>query len=88
MKHQIALFSFTLGNDQSIGPAALRALWARACQSSEVSVGRQARGLHRIQDTYFLYASQRLGNLPLVEQRLRMLFEQSHLAASLTPLAR
>ena len=85
MKHQIAIFRFTLGPHQSIGPALLRALWANACQSPHVSVGRhddRASG----RPTYSLYASQQLQNLPLVEQRLREALDQHKLRASLIPL--
>ncbi|GAB3092584.1 hypothetical protein [Lysobacter terrae] len=85
MKHQIAIFRFTLGPHQSIGPAQLHALWAGACQTPHVSVGRhddRASG----RPTYSLYASQQLANLPLVEQRLRTALDQHHLRAALIPL--
>jgi len=86
MKHQIAIFRFTLGHGQSIGPAELHALWARACQSPNVSVGR-AQGAHGgDKPTYSLYASQQLENLPSVEQRLRELLDQIQLRASLIAL--
>ncbi|RPE81921.1 hypothetical protein [Vulcaniibacterium tengchongense] len=89
MKHHIAMFKFTLGNDQSIGPAALQALWARACRSSNVSVGRQRPdfGGHG-KATYSLYAPQQLPDLPEVEIRLRRLLEESKLSASLVALHR
>ena len=82
MKHQIAIFRFTLGEHQSIGPVQLRALWARACQSPEVSVGRTPGE----RPTYSLYASQQLSDLPLVERRLRGLLDECKLRASLMPL--
>lgn len=85
MKHQIAIFRFTLGPHQSIGPAQLHALWARACQSPHVSVGRhddRASG----RPTYSLYASQRLEDLPLVERRLREALDHHKLRASLVAL--
>lgn len=82
MKHQIAIFRFTLGPSQSIGPAQLHALWAHACQTPDVSVGRTPGA----RPTYSLYASQRLQNLPLVEKRLRQLLDDSKLNASLTAL--
>lgn len=86
MKHQIAIFRFTLGHGQSIGPAELQALWARACRTPHVSVGR-AHGAHGSdKPTYSLYASQRLEDLPDVEQRLRNLLDQSKLRASLIAL--
>lgn len=82
MKHQIAIFRFTLSHHQSIGPTQLQALWARACQTSHVSVGRSPGD----RPTYSLYASQQLENLPLVEQRLRRLLDECSLRASLIPL--
>ena len=82
MKHQIAIFRFTLSPSQSIGPAQLHALWANACQTPNVSVGRTPGA----RPTYSLYASQQLQNLPLVEQRLRRLLDDNKLHASLIPL--
>lgn len=87
MKSQIPLFKFSLGQHQSIGPAQLQALWARACQSSEVSVGRDSPRLGADgSPTYSLYGSPRIENLALVEKRLRMLLEESKLRASLIVL--
>lgn len=86
MKHQIAIFRFTLGQGQSIGPTQLQALWARACQTPHVSVGRTQGAPGSDRPTYSLYASQRLENLPNVEQRLRELLDQCKLRASLIPL--
>jgi len=82
MKHQIAIFRFTLSQHQSIGPAQLHALWARACETPHVSVGRSPGN----RPTYSLYASQRLENLPQVERRLRQLLDECKLRASLIPL--
>lgn len=85
MKQQIAIFRFTLSQNQTIGPARLQALWTQACQTPHVSVGRE-EGVSGGRPTYSLYAQQRLENLPLVEQRLRHLFDQAKLHASLIPL--
>jgi hypothetical protein len=85
MKHQIAIFRFTLSPRQSVGPALLQALWAHACQSPQVSVGRQP-GARDGQPTYSLYASQHLQDLPLVERRLREALEAHNLRASLIPV--
>ena len=41
-QHQIALFTFTLGNTESISPVALRDLWVRAAGIGNVSVGRKS----------------------------------------------
>lgn len=80
MKPQIPIFRFTLSGQQSIGPAQLQALWARACQTPHVSVGRSRSDGPPL---YSLYATQQLGNLELVEQRLRRLLDDHHLHASL-----
>lgn len=85
MKHQIAIFRFTLSRHQSIGPTQLEALWARACQTPQVSVSR-TRGATDDRPIYSLYASQQLEDLPQVERRLRLLLEQNDLRASLIPL--
>ena len=86
-QHQIAMFTFTLGTTESIGPTALRALWKRATGTGNVSVGRRSPlGGFRDRPTYTLYAPQSLGNLREVELRLRKLFEEAHLHASVTAL--
>jgi hypothetical protein len=84
MKPPIAMFRFKLGKGQSIGPTDLQALWVRASQSPNVSVGRQSDGFGGAgKPIYSLYASQPLDNLPQVERRLRQLLEESNLTASL-----
>lgn len=87
MKHQIAIFRFTLGNGQSIGPAALQSMWVRACQSPDVTVGRKSSGYaDQGRAIYSLYAPPGLGNISQVEQRLRQLFDESGLRASLVSM--
>ena len=86
MKHQIPLFKFTLGHGQSIGPAALQAMWVRACQSANVSVGRHPGALAQDKPTYALYAAQNLPDLPGVEARLRRLLEAQNLRVSLVAM--
>lgn len=86
-QHQIALFTFTLGMTESIGPAALRDMWVRACGSRNVSVGRrESHGSHRDRPAYMLYADQNMPNLREVELEMRRLLEIAHLNASLTSL--
>ncbi|HTL13506.1 MAG TPA: hypothetical protein VL251_00205 [Thermomonas sp.] len=85
--HQIAMFTFTLGKDESIGPGPLRSLWARASGTSEVGVSRRdGFDAHRDRPVYTLYAPQGLPDLAAVERRIRHLLEAAHLHASLTPL--
>lgn len=86
-KHLIALFTFTLGNTESIGPAPLKELWARASGTSDVGVDRRMPTTgHRDRPVYTLYAPQGLSNLREVELRLRSLMEAAHLHASVIPL--
>lgn len=86
-EHHIALFTFTLGSAESIGPDALRQMWARACGSPNVSVDRKTPyGGPRDRPVYTLYAPQSLANLRDVELRMRGLLEAAHLHASLTVL--
>lgn len=87
MKRSIEFFRFTLGNGQSISPAALRTLWAEACQTPNVSVARQASGFSSGgKAVYSLYADPGLPNLPQVEQRLRQRMEDAHLRPALIAL--
>lgn len=86
-RHQIALFTFTLGSRESIGPSALREMWIRACGSRNASVGRrEPLGGHRDRPVYMLYAEQNLANLREVELEMRRLLEAEHLNASMTAL--
>lgn len=87
MMHLIPIFKFTLGQGQSISPAALQALWADACESKDVSVGRQPPSFRgNGKPTYALYASPSLANMREIERRLRERLEASHLRASLIAL--
>lgn len=83
MKAQIAMFKFTLAQGQSIGPSQLQALWVKACESMDVSVGRVPGAGSKEKFVYSLYASQHLKALPQVEMRLRQLLEAHKLHASL-----
>lgn len=87
MPHLIPMFKFTLGHGQSIGPAALRSLWAHACGTGHVGVSRQEGGFGGDgRPTYSLLASQHLADLPMVEARLRRALDAQHLRASLIAL--
>lgn len=85
--HQVALFTFTLGKDESIGPHALRKLWVQASGTRDIGVSRRepADG-QRNRPIYTLYAPQSLGDLRVIELRLRHMLEVAHLHASLTTL--
>ena len=82
-KPHIAMFRFTLGNGQSIGPKDLQSLWVRACQVPNVSVGRAAGPRLDDKAVYSLYAPQGLEGLDGVESRLRNLFNERSLRVSL-----
>lgn len=87
MNKHIALFQFHLRNGQSIGPDKLRQLWANACQSSDVSVGRQTRTIGgQSVDLYSLCGSASMPSLPSVEQRLRQMLDNARLNAVMTSL--
>lgn len=88
MSHQVEIFRFTLGLGQSIGPAQLQALWTRACQTPQVSVGRRPGAYGSDKPAYSLYARSDIADVPLIEQRLRQLLELSQLRASLIALPR
>jgi len=83
-KPLIAMFRFTLGSGQSIGPKDLQSLWVRACQLPDATVGCvPGRGVED-KATYSLYAPQGLEGLAEVEMRLRNLFNERSLRVSLT----
>jgi hypothetical protein len=85
MHNHVALFKFNLSSGQSIGPTALRTLWSRACESTDISVSRQTyRAGSNTKNTYLLHASPRLKDLSLVEARLRLLMNESRLLGTLT----
>lgn len=79
MAHHINWLILRVGQQQSIGPDALRTLWASACQSMDVSVGRQRRFEGGVQNTtYSLSAPSTLRDPRTVEMRMRRLLEESH----------
>ncbi|MDG2517174.1 hypothetical protein ABIE51_000686 [Lysobacter sp. OAE881] len=82
-KPLIAMFRFTLGTDQSIGPKELKTIWMRASQRADVSVGCVAGPRAQDKPTYSLYATQSLEGLAEVETRLRRLLDQRNLRAAL-----
>jgi len=85
-KPQIAMFRFTLGTGQSIGPEDLKSLWVRACQLPNVTVGRARGARPDDKAVYSLYAPQGLAGLDGVEQRLRSLLDERSLRVSLISL--
>nr|WP_157490384.1 hypothetical protein [Lysobacter enzymogenes] len=89
VEHHVEWFQFTLPVDQTIGPEALRALWMRACGSTNVSVQRNSRTiLGRRTPVYSLRASARLGGLAVIEARLRGLMQEARLNSKLTAVVR
>jgi hypothetical protein len=79
----IAMFRFTLGTNQSIGPKDLQSIWVRASQLVDVSVGCVAGKGPEDKATYSLYATQSLDGLADVEARLRRLLDERNLRAAL-----
>ncbi|MCR6699892.1 MAG: hypothetical protein NVV68_01390 [Dokdonella sp.] len=83
VQHSI-LFQFRLSDSQSIGPVALRRLWARACGSRDVSVKREVRmiGFGKSVPVYLLCGPPQLAQADALEERLRDLLTTSGLAAT------
>ncbi len=83
MPHHITLFRFRLGKGQSISPSALRAMWAEACRSDDVSVSRSTSdsGYGEETFTYSLLGSPKVLNLAEIELRMQKLL------AKLSPTA-
>jgi len=79
----IAMFRFTLGTGQSIGPKDLQSIWIRASQVPDVSVGCVAGRRPDEKATYSLYAAQSLERLAEIEGRLRRLLDERNLRAAL-----
>jgi hypothetical protein len=84
MTHHVALFQFRLMDGQSIGPLALRRLWALACQSENVTVSRQAGRFGSNSHTYSLCGPTQTANLATIEVRLRSLLEKKTTGATNT----
>lgn len=89
MAHHVPLFLFRLSNGQSIGPAALRRLWSNACGTEDVVVSRQTRdsGHGAPIHTYTLSGPTNV-NVLNIEGRLRQLFADAALTATITPMHR
>ncbi len=85
MSHHVPLFRFWLRNGQSIGPSALRRLWASACGTDDVTVTREAReaAFGPETHTYSLCGSPKTANLQNVEGRLRRLLADMALSATI-----
>ncbi|CAN5723054.1 hypothetical protein BH23PSE2_BH23PSE2_07150 [soil metagenome] len=85
MNNHVEFFKMHLVEGQSVGPDALRVLWSRACESSDVSVSRQSRRTaYGMKDVYSLSAPPRMKDQPMIESRLKMLLLESRLTASVT----
>lgn len=85
VNNHVEFFKLHLVAGQSISPAALRTLWSRACQSSDISVSRQTRRTaYGMKDVYSLSGSPRMKDQPVIESRLKMLLLESRLTASVT----
>ena len=89
MRHSVPLFLFRLNNGQSIGPSALRRLWSDACGTDDVLVSRETResGPGAPIHTYTLSGPANV-NVLNIEGRLRRLFAEAALTATITPTHR
>lgn len=79
------VFVLRLGVGQSIGPTALTAIWATACDSPDVSVSRRAQDNagYGIRPCYGLWAGQAISRLP-AEQKLRDMLDANGYFFTLT----
>lgn len=70
------VFVLRLGLGQSIGPLALRSIWATACDSPDVGVSRRTQNDagYAIRPSYGLWARYDFNRIP-VEQRLRSILD-------------
>ncbi|MFD0321082.1 MULTISPECIES: hypothetical protein [Lysobacter] len=85
MDNHVEWFQFTLSNGQTVGPAPLRLIWMEACGTTNVTVQRMHRYLlGKRTAVYSLRASPRLGNIPVIEARLRSLLLTARLDSVLT----
>ena len=84
--HHVTLIQFRLRNGQSIGPAALRQMWAVACQTADVAVARKAEKdrFGTQSHIYSLCASPRTSDLAAVEGRMQRLLQEAALEATIT----
>ena len=86
MREQIAIFRFRLSNSQTIGPASLKKLWAKACESSDVSVTRIASGSGYGErgHVYSLWAAPSTRDIAVIETQLLSLLQAVLPAATIT----
>jgi hypothetical protein len=86
MREQIAIFRFRLSNSQTIGPASLKKLWSRACESNDVSVTRVASGFGYGERgyVYSLWAAPSLRDIMAIETQLLNLLQAVLPAATIT----
>ncbi|HEY0180606.1 MAG TPA: hypothetical protein VGC30_13390 [Dokdonella sp.] len=78
MSRQISIFQFRLRNGSSIGPDALKRIWAAASGSDDVTVARELRRLGAERPQHHLYSlggPSNLPDLPAIESRLKTLLQ-------------
>jgi len=81
------VFVLRLGLGQSIGPLALRAIWATACDSPDVSVSRRVQNNagYGMRPCYGLWAGQAFSRVP-TEQKLRDMLDADGYFFTLTSM--
>jgi hypothetical protein len=80
------LFLFRLSGGQSIGPSALRRLWSTACGTDDVQVTRETRETANSAPIHtYTLCGPASANVLNIESRLRRLFAEAALTATITP---
>jgi len=75
-----------LSNGQSIGPSALRNLWSTACGTDDVVVSRNTREAANSAPVHtYTLCGPASANVLNIESRLRRLFAEAALTATITP---
>lgn len=82
----VAMFTFTLSGNGSIGPSDLHELWTKACGVETVRVTRRSRFNSTGRSIYTLYGPQNLKGVRDIGERVCVLLEARNLRAKLVSL--
>lgn len=77
MSHHIQFFVLHVGSKQTIGPNALRTMWATACESLDISVARRVHGSDGERSVSYSLSTQASADRKHAETRMRSLLERS-----------
>lgn len=77
MSHHIQFFVLHVGSRQTIGPDALRVMWATACESMDISVARLVHGANGDSSISYSLYTHPSADRKHAESRMRSLLEKS-----------